>query len=164
MDAKRLGFEDESFDVVISMEVIEHIAEQSVFLEEIKRVLRRNGVFILSTPERNFYDKGRFDFPKTSSHLKEFSSSEFERLLRSFFPCVRMYGQIYTFGLIILPYHLNGLFLLGKEICDKEIISMDYVKEAGFVPTDYRKEVAYLLAVCRKAPPKKIGRCQKLYL
>jgi 2-polyprenyl-3-methyl-5-hydroxy-6-metoxy-1,4-benzoquinol methylase len=62
MDAKRVGFEDESFDVVISMEVIEHIAEQSVFLEEIKRVLRIDGIFILSTPERNFYDKGRFDF------------------------------------------------------------------------------------------------------
>jgi 2-polyprenyl-3-methyl-5-hydroxy-6-metoxy-1,4-benzoquinol methylase len=40
MDAKRVGFEDESFDVVISMEVIEHIAEQSVFLEEIKRVFK----------------------------------------------------------------------------------------------------------------------------
>jgi hypothetical protein len=66
-----------------------------------------------------------------------------------------MYGQIYTFGLIILPYHMKGLSLLGKEICDEEIISMDYVKEAGFVPTDYRKEVAYLLAVCRKAPPRR---------
>ncbi len=46
MDASKMTFEDKCFDVVIALEVLEHVSCAT----EIKRVLKENGVFICSTP------------------------------------------------------------------------------------------------------------------
>ena len=40
-DGLNLPFDDESFDVVTSFETLEHLSERSMFLSELKRVLRR---------------------------------------------------------------------------------------------------------------------------
>jgi SAM-dependent methyltransferase len=46
----RLPFEDESVDVVLAGEIIEHIVDTESFLREIRRVLRPGGAVVLSTP------------------------------------------------------------------------------------------------------------------
>src|SRR5205085_11489830 len=46
----RLPFEDESADVVLAGEIIEHIVDTEAFLREIARVLRHGGAVVLSTP------------------------------------------------------------------------------------------------------------------
>ncbi len=50
IDAHYLPFVDESFDVVIITEVLEHLFSPYRALEEIHRVLKPDGVLILSTP------------------------------------------------------------------------------------------------------------------
>ncbi len=50
-DARELPFEDESFDVVICLDVIEHIEEDILVVSEISRVLRSGGRFLISVPE-----------------------------------------------------------------------------------------------------------------
>ena len=47
---KQLCFENESFDAVVSIDGIEHIRRQFDFIGECRRVLKRNGTLILSTP------------------------------------------------------------------------------------------------------------------
>lgn len=47
---ERLPFRDSSFDVVFAGEVIEHTIDDDYFLTECYRVLRGNGIFILTTP------------------------------------------------------------------------------------------------------------------
>ena len=47
MDAMHMTFKSNTFDVVISLEVIEH----SPCVPEIKRVLKKGGIFICSTPQ-----------------------------------------------------------------------------------------------------------------
>jgi SAM-dependent methyltransferase len=47
-----LPFANESFDVVISNQVIEHIPPQDVHLKEIHRVLRKGGIVYLATPSK----------------------------------------------------------------------------------------------------------------
>ena len=49
-----LPFKNSSFDVVINSEVIEHVPEDPVILEEMWRVLRPGGTLILGTPD---YDR-----------------------------------------------------------------------------------------------------------
>jgi ubiquinone/menaquinone biosynthesis C-methylase UbiE len=49
MDALEMDFEDESFDVVISANVIEHISDPSHFFRECGRVLKRTGVAYFET-------------------------------------------------------------------------------------------------------------------
>jgi 2-polyprenyl-3-methyl-5-hydroxy-6-metoxy-1,4-benzoquinol methylase len=46
----RLPHDDASFDVVVSVEGIEHIDGQDAFLREVRRVLKPNGRLLLSTP------------------------------------------------------------------------------------------------------------------
>jgi ubiquinone/menaquinone biosynthesis C-methylase UbiE len=52
MNAERLAFPDESFDVVVMNEVLEHIPDQARALDEVCRVLKKNGVFVLFVPNR----------------------------------------------------------------------------------------------------------------
>lgn len=49
-DATNLPFPENSFDYVICSEVIEHIPEDEKALSEVKRVLKNNGIFIVTTP------------------------------------------------------------------------------------------------------------------
>ncbi len=46
-----LPFEDETFDCVISSQVIEHIAREQVLFDEMWRVLRPGGMLIIGTPD-----------------------------------------------------------------------------------------------------------------
>ncbi len=46
-----LPFEEASFDVVWAGEVIEHLADTSRWLSEVRRVLRSGGTLLLSTPD-----------------------------------------------------------------------------------------------------------------
>lgn len=54
-----LPFADNSFDTVVCWEVIEHIPKntEQVMFQEIRRVLKKNGVLYLSTPYNNFFCK-----------------------------------------------------------------------------------------------------------
>lgn len=47
-----LPFADNSFDIVVSNHVIEHVADQSLHLSEIARVLKTSGIVYLATPNR----------------------------------------------------------------------------------------------------------------
>lgn len=50
MDTEDFPFEDNLFDAVIALELIEHLYDPDHFLEEVYRVLKPSGYFILSTP------------------------------------------------------------------------------------------------------------------
>ena len=49
-DAQVLPFKDMSFDSVVALEVIEHVNSGIYLLQEIHRVLKKEGTLILSTP------------------------------------------------------------------------------------------------------------------
>jgi 2-polyprenyl-3-methyl-5-hydroxy-6-metoxy-1,4-benzoquinol methylase len=51
-DARHLPLHDESFDVVISSEMLEHTEGPLGVLEELARVLRTTGLLVLTTPNR----------------------------------------------------------------------------------------------------------------
>ncbi|MGL6195939.1 MAG: class I SAM-dependent methyltransferase [Thermoguttaceae bacterium] len=44
-----IEFEDESFDVVLSTQVLEHVKDVSGYLSECRRILKPNGLLLLST-------------------------------------------------------------------------------------------------------------------
>ncbi len=58
--ASKLLFNDESFDIVLTTEVIEHVDKQKDAIKEMFRVLKTNGVLVITTPNRVF--KPLFDF------------------------------------------------------------------------------------------------------
>lgn len=91
LDAQQLPFPTASFDVVISLEVIEHLKGWQIFPAECNRVLKEGGIFICSTPNREFSSFGRGE-PLSSYHVKEFSINEFRELLSKHFEQITLYG------------------------------------------------------------------------
>lgn len=81
-----LNLKTEKFDTVVSFEGIEHIKNQKVFLKNIKNLLKRDGLLIISTPRK----------PHGSPHhTVEFSLDEFKEILSEQFIIEKMFGQIY---------------------------------------------------------------------
>jgi len=52
-----IPFKDKSFDIVTSIEVIEHVSNPDVALNELARVLKDDGTLILTTPNNNLFFK-----------------------------------------------------------------------------------------------------------
>jgi SAM-dependent methyltransferase len=52
MTGDRLGFADSTFDLVVSFDVFEHIADTDVHLAEVRRVLAPGGGYALQTPNK----------------------------------------------------------------------------------------------------------------
>lgn len=79
-----LPFPDESFDVVLSFQVIEHVLDEGKYLSEAWRVLRPGGRFIVATPDRS----SRLlpgQKPWNQWHVREYSAASFEQLLATHF-------------------------------------------------------------------------------
>ena len=51
-----LPFEDQMFDVVLCQEVIEHIENPWLLFRKVKKVLKKDGIFLLTTPNVNCKD------------------------------------------------------------------------------------------------------------
>lgn len=54
MSADKLLFENDSFDAVIMIEVLEHVIDDEKTIAEINRVLKSNGKFIVTAPNKLF--------------------------------------------------------------------------------------------------------------
>ena len=52
VDSEHLPFDDGTFDIVLSHHVIEHVSDQVLHLEEIRRTLREGGICYLATPNK----------------------------------------------------------------------------------------------------------------
>jgi len=53
-DALNLSFEDNAFDLVISVDVIEHVGRPERMVEEVRRVLKPGGVALITFPSLDF--------------------------------------------------------------------------------------------------------------
>jgi O-antigen biosynthesis protein len=89
MDLGALELEDASFDVVCAFETIEHLDERETYLAEVRRVLRRDGVYLVSTPQV----ARTTEAPENPFHRVEYARGDFEALLERFFGSVSLYGQ-----------------------------------------------------------------------
>jgi 2-polyprenyl-3-methyl-5-hydroxy-6-metoxy-1,4-benzoquinol methylase len=91
MDVTRLGFGDGTFDMVTSIEVIEHLTKPESYVAEMRRVLKDEGLFVLSTPNKPLSSPT----PGTMwpYHVHEFYPNELETLLRRHFTTVEMWGM-----------------------------------------------------------------------
>jgi 2-polyprenyl-3-methyl-5-hydroxy-6-metoxy-1,4-benzoquinol methylase len=84
-----LPFPDASFEVVLSFQVIEHVQDVSVYLQEIERVLVPGGHVIIATPDRS---SRLFSFQKPWNmwHLREYTQNQLNNTLAKRFSNVNV--------------------------------------------------------------------------
>jgi len=96
-DARQLPFRSNSFDTICAFEVIEHLPayeDHTKFLSEVKRVLSRDGTFLVSTPNKllfRIYCKILGE--KHSTHFSEVNYLQFKFILNTHFTNTKIYGQ-----------------------------------------------------------------------
>lgn len=97
IDATTLQFENQSFDVCVSFEVIEHLEDDESYLSEVYRVLKDEGIFIVSTPNK-LLSSPEVEKPYNPFHIREYTAEHLLRTLSNQFPHVQLFGQGYAEG------------------------------------------------------------------
>jgi ubiquinone/menaquinone biosynthesis C-methylase UbiE len=88
--ADSIPLENNSIDVLVSFETIEHLDKHEEMFLEIKRVLKPNGILIMSSPDKKYYS----DLQKNNPyHIKELYLEEFENLTKKHFTHMKTYFQ-----------------------------------------------------------------------
>jgi 2-polyprenyl-3-methyl-5-hydroxy-6-metoxy-1,4-benzoquinol methylase/spore coat polysaccharide biosynthesis protein SpsF (cytidylyltransferase family) len=96
VDGAATGFDEGSFDAVLSMETIEHVDDEDRFVAELRRVLRPGGVLVLSTPQNS-----QGHIPITYMHEREYSLEQITALVGRYFQIEETIGL--KQGLVSVP-------------------------------------------------------------
>jgi SAM-dependent methyltransferase len=86
-DIADLPLGDDSVDLVVCLETIEHVEAPERALDELARVLAPDGLLVLSSPNRDVYPPGN------PHHLREFTPDELREELRKRFRRVELMRQ-----------------------------------------------------------------------
>jgi len=110
--ANILDFPNNSFDTVISFQVIEHTEDLTQFLSEIHRVLKKGGLFICTTPNR-LLRLSKHQKPWNQYHVQEFKAIDLQKKMLSLFSDVAVYG---VFGSKKMhKFHYANMYYLRKK-------------------------------------------------
>lgn len=90
-DLAHLPLARASADAVVSLQVIEHLADVDAFLAEVARVLRPGGRFLCATPNRLTFTPGS-EVPVNPFHLQEYAPAEFAAALHPRFRVEALLG------------------------------------------------------------------------
>lgn len=90
-DGVNIPYCDNTFDVIISFQVIEHIEADINFISEIYRVLKKNGLFFVTTPNKTYRLKPN-QKPWNRYHKREYDSGQLKKVLLNDFSDIKVYG------------------------------------------------------------------------
>jgi ubiquinone/menaquinone biosynthesis C-methylase UbiE len=106
--ADSIPVDSNSIDVVVSFETIEHHDKHEEMFIEIKRVLKSDGILIMSSPDKKYYS----DIPgyQNKFHIKELYFEEFKNLVNNNFK--------YSNFLFQKAFNFNS-FISNEELFNK---------------------------------------------
>lgn len=133
---------ESAFDLVVCFEMIEHIADHHALLREVKRLLKPEGLLIISTPNKAVYsDAPHYQNP---FHVRELYVSEFQQLIGNYFPYASYMGQRAHPGAAMWP-------LEGRATGADEVVVQR--AEGSFVAVENTSKVPmYILALASEQP------------
>lgn len=162
------------FNVVVSFQVIEHLGDVELYLSQVKKVLKKEGIFILSTPNRLLRLKSG-EKPWNKFHVQEFDKEDLKDILEEYFSKVEILGlhasrniyqaeknRLYLRRLIArfdllglyakLPRELtDGMVRLIKKLTFRKIKAKRTADQNDFWVSKDKVDLSLdLFAVCRK--------------
>jgi ubiquinone/menaquinone biosynthesis C-methylase UbiE len=141
-NATKIPLTDKSIDVVVSFETIEHLEEQERMMEEICRVIKTEGILIISSPDKYYYS----DVPnfKNEFHVKELYYEEFKNLISRYFKKSIFFSQRNFGGSIITLDENNGNYK-KPLVVEKDGAHHSFLSEfnIAIATNDLNYEIAY---------------------
>lgn len=148
-----------SFDVVVSLENIEHLQQPARFMQRLSQLIRPEGVFICSTP--NIPEALNPGYRSENLyHTHEFTVEHFRSFLGEYFSDVQLWGQDFTAAhratallwsnpFVRLGRWLQGL--RGRKVPDQIIGAGLPLTEGDLIISEVNAESAWtLVAICRQ--------------
>lgn len=93
IDACRLPFEENSFDLVTSIGMIDHVDDPEKLISESNRVLRYGGRFLCGVMNKQFMTLPLFNKSLDVMHKIEFTPVELSQLVGKYFSDIELYGS-----------------------------------------------------------------------
>lgn len=133
----------EGFDIVICFEALEHIDDPEKLISEVKRLLRKDGLFIVSTPNKKTYS----DEPgyKNPFHVKELYFEDLEELLRRYFSHIIFFGQKVYSGSTIWSLSSQQTAEYSEFLIDRDEETFAFKNNSAKIPL-------YYIAVASNSP------------
>ena len=122
------GIADNKYDTVVSFQVIEHIEDDRLFLQEIHRVLKPGGRALLTTPNR------AMSLTRNPWHIREYLPEELKRLAQSIFSHVELKG-ISGNAKVMAYYEENKRAV--ERITNFDIFNLQYRLPASILKIPY---------------------------
>ena len=82
--AEKIPFSNDYFDSIFAGELIEHIENPENFLKEANRILKNNGIIILTTPNKKSLINRIFHTYETPIHISLFDFEELKTKLKEY--------------------------------------------------------------------------------
>lgn len=117
----KLPFPDSHFDCVLAMDVLEHLHDENDVLNEVKRVLKKDGIFLVTVPAYMFL-WGRQD--EVSHHFRRYTMGRIIQLFRadgSFEILKRSYFNTFLFPLVAVVRVGTWMLNLKQKGSDFEL-------------------------------------------
>ena len=120
-----LDLPDDYFDIIVSIETLEHISNHDAMLSEFKRVLKSGGWLIASTVEHQVYtEKGGI---RNIHHIGELTKKQLMTLISRYFKLEELYGQIKYVPLSWRKRLIQKLWLSFLRVLNKiDILKIRY--------------------------------------
>lgn len=100
MNIPPIEFPENTFDCIVTFQVIEHIEDDAGMVREMARVLKPGGLMIMTTPNI------KMSLTRNPWHVREYTVSQLKGLLQNYFSEVDMKG-VYGNQKVMDYYHAN---------------------------------------------------------
>jgi 2-polyprenyl-3-methyl-5-hydroxy-6-metoxy-1,4-benzoquinol methylase len=134
--SKDFNFSSSNFNLITSFETLEHLSDHQHLLQSFKKLLIKNGLLIISTPNTDNYPQDNI------FHKKELNQNQFFSLLNKHFKNVQIFNQKY-----FLSQEIYTDASSNKLIDLKTNESLSQSLEINYKPKNTIKP-EYFLALC----------------
>jgi 2-polyprenyl-3-methyl-5-hydroxy-6-metoxy-1,4-benzoquinol methylase len=147
MDMTQCTFPPESFDAIVSVEVIEHVPEDEKFVANIARTLKPGGFAYLTTPNGDYIkDEPPYYNP---DHVRHYTRDQLHALLSRYFDVVEV-----VYGIKTGKHRFKGLRGFNYRRPARTLVSMISNVISGLESRNLNaqpRRTAHLIAIARKA-------------
>ncbi|MCL6477966.1 MAG: class I SAM-dependent methyltransferase [Peptococcaceae bacterium] len=152
-----LPFEENSFDLIVMLDVLEHIEDDGEAIRYLVEYLKPNGYLLITVPAHSFLWSNH---DRAHHHLRRYTRPQLvEKLRESRLDIIySSYFNVWLFPMILLIRTIKNKLIKSKDNCDlsmpkyciNKILAAIFSSEKYFIKKNYRFPVGVSIIACGK--------------